>query len=59
MMLHTKYQGCRPCGFREEEDFSCFLYISLCKTCDRGGGGGGGGGGHSWPQGHKWNKFGW
>ena len=33
MMLHTKYQGSRPCGFRKE-DFSCFSYISLCKTCD-------------------------
>ena len=27
------YQGSRPCGFRDE-DFSCFHYISLCKTCD-------------------------
>ena len=27
MMLHTKYQGSRPCGFRQE-DFSTFsLYI--------------------------------
>ena len=33
MMLHTKYQGSRPCGFRQE-DFSMFPYISLCKTCD-------------------------
>ena len=24
MMLHTKYQGSRPCGFRQE----------VCKTCD-------------------------
>ena len=23
MMLHTKYQGKRPCGFRQD-DFSCF-----------------------------------
>ena len=33
MMLHTKYQGSMPCGFRHE-DFSMFLNISLCKTCD-------------------------
>ena len=33
MMLHTKYQGSMPYGFRQE-DFSCFLYINLCKTCD-------------------------
>ena len=36
MMLHTKYQGFKPCGFRE--DFSCFLYIRLCTTCDIQGG---------------------
>ena len=28
-MLHTKYQGCRPCGFRQE-DFQSFHIISLC-----------------------------
>ena len=32
MMLHTKYQGSRPCGFREE-DFSYFPNILLCRTC--------------------------
>ena len=32
-MLHTKYQGSRPCGFRQE-DFQVFPYISLCKTCN-------------------------
>ena len=31
MMLQTKYQGSRPCGFRQES-FSRFPYISLCKT---------------------------
>ena len=31
MMLHTKYQGSRPCGFRQE-DFS--LFSSLSKTSD-------------------------
>ena len=37
-MLHTKYQGSRPCGFRQE-DFFIFLPIykvSLCKTRDPG-----------------------
>ena len=34
MMLHIKYQGSRPCGFRKEYLFSCFLFIILCKTCD-------------------------
>ena len=37
MMLHTKYQGSRPCGFRLE-DFSCFPYISLCKILTPGAG---------------------
>ena len=38
MMLHTKYQGSRPSGFRQE-DFFMFLTIkaSLCKTCDANG----------------------
>ena len=43
MMLHTKYQDSRPCGFRQV--FFMFPYISLCKTFDPPGGGGGGGGG--------------
>ena len=33
-MLHTKYQGSRPCGFRHEVFFSRFPYKSLCKTFD-------------------------
>ena len=37
MMLHTKYEGSRPCGFRPEE-FHFFPYIRLCKTCDSLGG---------------------
>ena len=36
-MLHTIYQGYRPCGFRQE-DILRFPYISLCKTCDTQGG---------------------
>ena len=42
-MLRTKYQGFSPGGFRQE-DFSCFPYISPCKTCD--------------PYGHNLNKLG-
>ena len=26
MMLHTKYQGFRPCGFRQEDFFRFSLY---------------------------------
>ena len=49
MMLHTTYQGPMPCGFRQEdfftfflyklrqEDFSHFFYISLCETYDHRG----------------------
>ena len=37
MMLHNKYHGSRLCGFREE-DFFCFPYIMLYKTCDTWGG---------------------
>ena len=33
MMLHTKYQGSRSHG-SDKKIFSCFPYISLCKTCD-------------------------
>ena len=32
-MLHTKYQGSRPSGFKLE-DFLCFQNLSLFKTCD-------------------------
>ena len=38
MMLHTKYQGSRPYGFRKEDFFNVFPNISLCKTCDPWGG---------------------
>ena len=37
MMLQTKYQGSRPCGFRQE-DFFTFPHISVCLTCDPRGG---------------------
>ena len=38
MVLHTKYQGSRPCGSRPEDFFSCVPYTSLFKTCDPGAG---------------------
>ena len=34
MILHTKHQGSRPYGFKQEDFFNVFLCISLCKTCD-------------------------
>ena len=45
-MLYTKYHNSRPCGFRQEEFFSCFPYISLCETGDPQGGA------ILWPQGY-------
>ena len=50
MMLHTKYQGSRPWGFRQ--DFFTFPSISLCKTLDLRGGA------IFWPQGYYLNKLG-
>ena len=52
MMLHNKYQGCRPCGFRQE-DFSGFpLYKpTYVKHVTPGWG-------HFWLQGHNLNKLG-
>ena len=38
MMVHTKYQGPRPCGFRQEDFFHVSPYIGLCKVCDPRGG---------------------
>ena len=31
LMLHTKYQGFRPAGFRQEDFFMFSLYVSQCK----------------------------
>ena len=33
-MLHATYQGSRSYGFRQEDFFQSFPYISLCKQCD-------------------------
>ena len=51
MMLHTKYQGSRRYGFRQEDFFKVFHYISLCKECDPETGA-------FWPQGHNCKKIG-
>ena len=51
MMLHTKYQGSRPCGFRQE-DFSMFLPIkAYVKPVTPEAG-------PFWPQGYNFNKLG-
>ena len=51
MMLHTKYQGSKPCGFRLE-DFFMFLPIkTYVKHVTSGRG-------HFWPKGHILNKLG-
>ena len=34
MMLHTKYQGSRPCGFRQEDFFMFPPLKAYVKTCD-------------------------
>ena len=51
-MLHTKYQGTRPYGFRQQDFFYAFPYISLCKTCDSQGQG------NFCPEGGNLNKLG-
>ena len=57
MMLHTKYQGSRPCSFKQEalwfqtrRFFHVSPYIGLCNTCDPPG--------QFWPQGHNLNNLG-
>ena len=47
MMLHTKYQGSRPSGFKEE-DFSCFPYVKHMPLEWA----------YFWPQVHNLNKLG-
>ena len=51
MLLHTKYIGFRPCGFREEDFFHIFPIISLCKIRMPQGRGQFG------PQGHSWQDL--
>ena len=50
MMLHTKYQGSRPCGFRQEDFFMFLPILVYVKHVTPGRG-------HFWPQGHTLNKL--
>ena len=49
MMLHTKYQGSWPNGFRQE-DFFVFPILAYVKHTTPVG--------YFWPQGHNLNKVG-
>ena len=51
MLLHTKYQGSRPYGFRHED----FLEFSLFKPMSSIGPPGQG---HFWPKGYNLNNLG-
>ena len=51
-MVHTKYQGSRPCGIKQEDFFSCFpIYAYVLPVTQQGWA-------HFWPQGYKMNKLG-
>ena len=51
MMLHTKYQGSRPCGFRQEDRFMFLPILVYVKHVTPRQG-------HFWPQGHNLNELG-
>ena len=51
MMLHTKYQGTRPYGFRQEDCLLFPLYKPMLNKSPPGRS-------HFWPQGHNLNKLG-
>ena len=51
MMLHTKYQGSRPYGFRQEDFFMFFPIKAYAKHVTPGAA-------LFWPQGHNLNKLG-
>ena len=50
MMLHAKYQGSMPCGFRQEDLFMFLLIFVYVKHVTPGRG-------YFWPQGHDLNKL--
>ena len=50
-MLHTKYQGSRPCGFIQEDSFMFFPISAYVKHVTPGVG-------PFWPLGHNLNKLG-
>ena len=51
MMLHTKYHGSRPCGFRHEVFFHIFPIKAYVKYLTHGAG-------PFWPKGYNLNKLG-
>ena len=54
MMLHTKYQSSRPCGFREEDFFMLLPIKAFVKHVTLGRVGRD----HFWPQGYNLNTLG-
>ena len=50
MMLHTKYQGYRPCGFRQEEFFMFLPILVYVKHVTPRAG-------SFWPKGHNLYKL--
>ena len=50
MMLHTKYEGSRPCGFRQEDCFMVFPIQAYVKHVNPGAS-------QFWPQGYNLNKL--
>ena len=51
MMLHTKYEGSRPCGFRQEDFFMVFPIQAYVKHVNPGAS-------QFWPHGYNLNKLG-
>ena len=50
VMLHTKYHGSRPNGFRQEDVFMFLPFYVNVKHVTSGWG-------HFWPQGYNLNKL--
>ena len=48
MLLRSKYQGSRPCGFRQEDFFMFLPILVYVKHVTPGRG-------HFWPTGHNLN----
>ena len=51
MMPHTKYQGSRPYGFRQEDFFHVFSISAYVNHVTAGAG-------QFWPQEYNFNKLG-
>ena len=50
MILHTKYQGSRPCGFRQADVFMFLPIKAYVKPVTPEAG-------HFWPKGYNLNKL--